>query len=103
MPLTLSTTSPVTLEEAKAHLRIDGTADDSYLTRLLIVATQFFELEAQASIASLDPVPELVRHGILMVLGHLYENREAAVDRRIDEVPLGVQRIVHQFWSPEVA
>lgn len=103
MALTLSTTSPVTLAEAKAHLRVDGDTDDTYIGRLLVAATQWVESETRVSLAETESgqVPELLKQAILLLVGHLYENREAATDRRIDEVPLGVQRIMWLFAQPE--
>jgi len=84
-------------------LRIVGTAYDTYLSRILIAATQFIEQETRVSLAATDPseVPELLKQAILLIAGHLFENREGAIDRRIDEIPLGVQRIIYQFISPE--
>lgn len=42
---------PITLSEAKAHLRVDGTADDAYITALITIARQATEHEAQRSFA----------------------------------------------------
>lgn len=36
-------TEPVTLAEAKAHLRLETTADDTYVTSLITLARQFLE------------------------------------------------------------
>jgi hypothetical protein len=41
-------------------------------------------------------VPEPIRAGILMLVAHLFENREAASPERVTEVPLGVDAI----WAP---
>lgn len=46
MPLTLvtpPTTYPVTLEEAKSHLRVDHAFEDSYIQKLIAVATAHFD------------------------------------------------------------
>lgn len=42
---------PISLSEAKAHLRVDGTADDTYITALITIARQAAEHEAQRSFA----------------------------------------------------
>jgi uncharacterized phiE125 gp8 family phage protein len=42
---------PITLAEAKAHLRVDIATDDAYITALIIVARQQAEHEAQRSFA----------------------------------------------------
>ncbi len=38
-------TYPVALSELKAHVRVDGTAEDTYLTSLIKAATDFVEAE----------------------------------------------------------
>jgi len=42
---------PITLADAKAHLRVDISTDDAYITALIIVARQQAEHEAQRSFA----------------------------------------------------
>ncbi|MGE5611152.1 MAG: head-tail connector protein [Bacillota bacterium] len=46
-------------------------------------------------------IPYTLQQAIKMMVGHWYEHREAYVDRRLDEVPLAVQRIVeqHRFFE----
>lgn len=48
--ITQSSTLPVTLTEAKTHLRIDGTGDDTYLTALLTAATALVEGETNCDV-----------------------------------------------------
>lgn len=176
----------VTLAEAKAHLRIDGNADDAVLSSLIVAATQYVETETRTAIVGgtfrltldsfpagpeiklprpplsgvsavkyLDPagaeqtlsaslyvadtaakpgrislrpgsswpatngdancvridftaghgdaasVPNLLKQCVLLMVGHWFENREAAIDRRIDTVPLAVESIVNQHAYPE--
>lgn len=43
---------PVTLEEAKAHLRIDGTADDATLAAIIAAATQYVEQQTRQALTS---------------------------------------------------
>lgn len=45
-------------------------------------------------------VPTILRQGILLLVGHYYENREGAIDRRIDCIPLGVESILNQNMYP---
>lgn len=49
-----------------------------------------------------DDVPELIKHGAKWIIGHLYENREGAIDRTITEIPLGIQRILDMHRFEEV-
>lgn len=42
----------------------------------------------------LDPAPQNVKQAVLLMLGHLYENREASVEpmrHPMEEIPMGVQ------------
>lgn len=43
-------------------------------------------------------VPARIRHAVLMMVGHLYENREATlVGGQVVELPMGVQRLLYPF------
>ena len=95
-------TSPVSLADAKSHLRIDSDHDDALVERLLIAAAQYIGNEIHRDLTDGSDVPQLLKQAVLLVVGHLYENREAATDRTITEVPMAVQRIVWQYQSPEV-
>lgn len=59
-------------------------------------------IEFAAGYASADAIPQLLKQAVLLMLGHYYENREAAIDRRVDTVPLAVQSIVNLTAYPEV-
>lgn len=48
-------------------------------------------------------VPALLCQAVKFYTGFLFENREAATDRRIDVVPLAVESIVNMFAFPEAA
>ncbi|WP_313074463.1 head-tail connector protein [Melaminivora sp.] len=86
----------VTLEQAKAHLRIDGTdADDdirlklsaatqiatTYLDRAVYATQQELDAAVLAGTAGIDPLvaTDMVRAGILLILGDLDANREDVV------------------------
>lgn len=45
--VTAPSVEPITLTEAKAHLRVDGTDEDAYITSLIAVARMACELEAR--------------------------------------------------------
>jgi uncharacterized phiE125 gp8 family phage protein len=48
--------------------------------------------------ATHESVPELLRYGMMLVVGHMYKNREAVVTGTIaTEIPLGAQHIFEQF------
>lgn len=62
--LTPPTEEPLTLAEAKAHLRVDSTDDDAYISSLIIVARQYAETYTARAISlatylfSLDEFPD---------------------------------------------
>lgn len=46
-------------------------------------------------------IPPVLKVAVLMMAGHFLESPQAAIDRRVDVVPLGVESIVNQFMFPE--
>ena len=73
----------VTLEELKAHLRIEQDDEDAHLTLLLSSAMAAAEDFCMRSFArqstgssSDEPIPDAVRLAVLLHAGHFYANRE---------------------------
>lgn len=99
----------VTLDQAKAHLRIDGADDAADLALKLAAATEMAvryldravyadDAQMQAAIADgtagIDPLvcTDMVRAGILLILGDLYANREEVVTGTIaTQLPTGAR------------
>lgn len=75
----------VTLDEAKAHLRVDGTDDDADIALKLAAAeddvARYLDRPLPWTDADGTPVavPPAVKAAILLVLGDLYANREVSV------------------------
>lgn len=59
--ITQPTSEPVTLDEAKAHLRVDGSDDDTYITMLIKVARQVCEAYSGRSFITQDREVKLDR------------------------------------------
>jgi uncharacterized phiE125 gp8 family phage protein len=57
------------------------------------------EVRFTAGYGTAADVPQILKQCVLLMLGSMFEHREAAIDRRIDVVPLAVESIVsqHQF------
>ena len=77
-----------TLAETKLHLRVDHGDEDSYITGLIDAA--------ETSVLNYLDVPELpdtgpVMAAVLLLVGALYENREAVTDRPLADNPLYVR------------
>ena len=85
---TASALPAVSLEEVKAHLRLDTSADDDLIKTLMLAVTQRAEHELQRGLITRqgtdgfgeDPsdVPAAIRQWILIHVAHLYEQRQAA-------------------------
>lgn len=74
----------LTLEEIKAHLRLDGSAEDALLLALSSAAEDYASqylnrpIPWQDAAGATVPVPASVKAALLLIVGDLYENREAA-------------------------
>lgn len=103
----------VDLATAKAHLSITEAIDDAVIGQLIKVAHARIEsLLGFALSETLYPdtidydypetVPADLRHAVLMLVAHFYENREATlVGVNAQETPHGVWAIIneHRNWS----
>jgi len=75
----------LTLDEIKAHLRLDGNAEDAQLTLLSSAAEDYAAHYLGRSLPWLDEsgaavaVPASIKAALLLIVGDLYENREGAV------------------------
>lgn len=66
----------ISLDEIKAHLRIQQDDEDAYLTNLAVMAQSAAEDFCKTSFES--PLPESVRLAVLLFVGHLYEYRDSS-------------------------
>lgn len=104
----------ITAEQARAHLRIEGTddADDlalkteaaeqlaaEFLNRQLFTDQQALDTAVVAGTAGEAPmvVNSLIRAGILLVLGHLYENREDVITGTAADLPQGSRSLLAPY------
>jgi len=105
----------ITLEEAKAHLRVDGSDEDTliaaalnaaerycvtYLNRGVYVSQEALDAAIAAEEASANAMVILddIRYAMLLVLGHLYANREDNVTGTIvSELKLGARNLLQPY------
>lgn len=73
----------LTLEEVKAHLRIDHDAEDDLILAYRDAALG--AVEDYTGIEFTDPAPHPVRAAVLLLVGDLYAHREARTDLRLRE------------------
>ena len=64
----------VTVDDAKAHLRIDHDEEDAYIDGLIAKAQAVAEDYCRVSFS--DQAPEPVRLAVLLMISHYYENRD---------------------------
>ena len=94
---TASALPAVSLEEVKAHLRLDTSADDDLIKTLMLAVTQRAEHELQRGLITRqgtdgfgeDPsdVPAAIRQWILIHVAHLYEQWQAATAGELKPSP----------------
>ena len=80
----------VTLADLKAHLRVEYTTEDTYLTSLIGVAEQAIANELECDLAnyvSNNVLPAPLQHAIKLLAGDLYNNRESVAFATPHEVP----------------
>lgn len=90
----------ITLKNAKKHLNIDDsfTEDDDYITSLIKVAED--AVAKNENIALKDMVedgelPSSIIHSILLLVGNLYNNREATSYSTVSEVPYTYKYLIN--------
>lgn len=69
----------VTLEEAKAWLRVDGETEDALIGSFMAAAEDIVAGVLRQPLSDFAEVPELVRQAILYATAQFYEQREALV------------------------
>lgn len=73
----------VTLAEAKLHLRVDQDTEDSVITIYMAAAEEYIEKYINRTIPNKNlpagSVPAPIRAACLLLIGDMYQNREAQV------------------------
>ena len=140
--VTAPATSPVTLVEAKAQMRVEHTDDDTIIQRLIDAATAFVDVQGALGKAmitqtwgqwltanpgtvslmagpagfswpttqvrtdaikieyvvgfgdAITDIPQTVRHALMMLVAHWYENREEAQSDTLVDVPYGFEELI---------
>lgn len=107
----------IDLAAAKLHLRVDGDDEDSLITTYLAAAYRAVEGKIFCRVLDEEPpepatpedvVPpgpavgqvwawEDLNAAALLILGHLYANREAVVPGQNIEVPMGAQWLLMPY------
>ena len=108
-------TLPVTLDMVKAHLRVDGTADDTDISDKLLSAEgavlnylkigSLDELKIGSPPAMPAPVDGAVTAATLLLVGYLYRNRDTDIDKEweMGYLPRPVMALLYPLRDPAVA
>ncbi|KIF80901.1 head-tail connector protein [Noviherbaspirillum autotrophicum] len=73
----------ISLDEVKNHIRVVGNDDDAAITAMIATATA--HIENYTGVACGDDAPAPVKSAALLMVGDLYENREAQSERPLSE------------------
>lgn len=106
----------VDLATLKLHCRVDASDEDtlitaygeaadervaSYLNRNIYATQQALDAAVTAGTAGDDPmvVNDSVKAAVMLLVGHLYANREAVVEAKIEmqELPMGVMFLLTPY------
>lgn len=92
---------PISLEQAKAHMRVDTDIDDDLITNKLAAAKAWV-----AAYTASDPdsatAPAPIKEAVLMLCAQLYENREISLNGlQAQELPFGFIDLLsgYRAWS----
>lgn len=97
---------PITLSEAKAHLRVEHSDEDAYITTLISVARDFAEKFVNRLLAERQPeagenVPEYTfptpaeKQAMLLLIGHFYEHREDVSPTAMYKTPIASKNLLN--------
>ena len=101
----------IPLELVKEHLRIVDDSENRYLEGLTLAAIKLFERQTSRILVRPRELPkdepraveldDLITLGILLMVSHWYENREATSTQTISEIPLGIAACwgPHRFYN----
>lgn len=87
----------MSLDEVKAHLRLDFADDDAQLTRMRDAACEMVESWTGPIADIAAEVPASIREAVLMLVGHWYENREATAEVTLVPVPFGFHELIARY------
>ena len=89
----------VTLDEVKAHLRIDHDAEDAYLESLIRQAQAVAEDYCRVEFS--EDAPEPVRLAMLLFVGFYYENRDVPDHQTYATMREAFENLLYPYRDPE--
>ncbi|WGE65978.1 head-tail connector protein [Actinobacillus equuli subsp. equuli] len=97
----------ISLDEIKAHLRIEHDLDDSLLDMLAESALEVAQNYIGKTWGENNTEQEVrftsgIKVGCLMFIGHLYANRETVADVQLYEVPFAISALWNPYREPSI-
>lgn len=88
----------VTVNELKAHLRVDSNDEDNLLSNMIYASQGHIEnLMGQAFADITGETPAPLKQAVLMLAAHWFEGREAAATEPVRSIPFSVQDLVAEY------
>ncbi len=86
----------ITLQDAKNHLRLRHEEEDSLVLGLIEAAVDHCEGITNRDFSSDagEPMPPAVKAACLLLIGSLYENRQAVSEKALTPVPLAFEALL---------
>ncbi|WP_285295232.1 head-tail connector protein [Aureimonas altamirensis] len=81
----------ISVDDAKVHLRVDHGEEDFYIGELIEAAEDYVQ---SMGVATATPFPSAVRHAVLMLVAHFYDNRSAAGEQPSNAIAFGVNALL---------
>lgn len=89
---------------AADQYRVTGVGEPTRITPAYNVSwptarfvTEAVRVEWTAGYATADDVPEDLKLGMLLLIGHWYENREEVTEANVKQIPVGAERLMSHF------
>lgn len=97
----------ITLDEIKAHLRIEHDLDDKLLeiytdAALEAAANHIGKVWGNETTEKAVTFTDGIKVGCLMFIGHLYANRESVSDIQLYEVPMAIKALWNPYREPAI-
>lgn len=83
--------SAVNLADMKAHLRVSFDSEDTYIQSLIDAAESYVD---SIGVGFDSPIQDALVHAIKLIVGHWYQNREAAAETPPKAIAFGVDMLL---------
>jgi uncharacterized phage protein (predicted DNA packaging) len=87
----------ITIDEARAWLRLDGEEEAAVIADLILAARLHVEQATGLTLDDGAEVPAPLRQAMLMLVGHWFMAREATAEGHLEAVPHGVAALIAPY------